>query len=96
MPENTIVSLAKAQLAKDREFFERKADYRQYLETATWKARRAVALKAAKHRCEVCNSPDRLEVHHRTYRRLGEERDADLIVLCHGCHELFHRHRGLA
>jgi hypothetical protein len=31
-----------------------------------------------------------LEVHHRTYERLGDERDEDLEVLCTRCHEQHH------
>jgi 5-methylcytosine-specific restriction endonuclease McrA len=31
-----------------------------------------------------------LEVHHRTYERVGEERPADVIALCKACHEKHH------
>lgn len=31
-----------------------------------------------------------LDVHHRTYERLGQEQEYDLTVLCHRCHSLFH------
>jgi hypothetical protein len=31
-----------------------------------------------------------LEVHHKTYERLGDERDEDLEVLCARCHEQHH------
>ena len=64
--------------------------YSEYLKTEGWKVRRAKALARAEHRCQVCNSDKRLEIHHRTYERLGHERDADLIALCHDCHTLFH------
>ena len=64
--------------------------YSEYLKTEWWQQRRAKALARAEHRCQVCNSDKRLEIHHRTYERLGHERDADLIALCHDCHTLFH------
>ena len=64
--------------------------YSEYLKTEGWKVRRAKALARAEHRCQVCNSDKRLEIHHRTYERLGHERDADLVVLCRSCHQLFH------
>jgi hypothetical protein len=32
-----------------------------------------------------------LEVHHRTYARLGFEQPDDLIALCHDCHQDHHR-----
>lgn len=64
--------------------------YSEYLKTEGWQQRRVKALARAEHRCQVCNSDKRLEIHHRTYERLGHERDADLIALCHDCHTLFH------
>lgn len=64
--------------------------YARYLESDWWLHRRERALELAEHRCQVCNSPGPLEIHHRTYERLGHERDADLVVLCTNCHKLFH------
>jgi hypothetical protein len=64
--------------------------YSEYIKSDGWKIRRLRALALAENRCQVCYSPARLQVHHRTYERLGHERDADLIVLCHDCHRLFH------
>ena len=37
---------------------------------------------------------DNLEVHHRTYERLGEELASDLTVLCNRCHHVHHQHSG--
>lgn len=64
--------------------------YGEYLKTDWWRHRRERALELAESHCQVCNSPGPLEVHHRTYERLGHERDADLIALCADCHGLFH------
>ena len=64
--------------------------YSEYLKTEGWKGRRLKALDRAGNRCQVCNSAERPEVHHRTYERLGHERAADLVVLCRKCHQLFH------
>ena len=64
--------------------------YSEYIKSDGWKIRRLRALALAENRCQVCNSPNRPEVHHRTYERLGHERDMDLTVLCHDCHKLFH------
>jgi hypothetical protein len=38
-----------------------------------------------------CRSKDGLQVHHRTYERLGEEVPEDLTVLCLSCHNQWHR-----
>lgn len=67
-------------------------DYRNYLRSDKWRRKRAKALKRAKNRCQVCSSPRDLQVHHRTYSRIGKERAYDLIVLCEICHRLFHDH----
>ncbi len=70
--------------------------YKEYLRTSHWKRRRAAKLRAADHRCQLCNNGSGiLDVHHRTYERLGEELDEDLTVLCRDCHSTFHKHRRL-
>jgi hypothetical protein len=69
----------------------RQREYREvYLRSGHWQNVRTLALERAEHRCQVCNAAKHLDVHHRTYERLGEERDADLTVLCRKCHDLFH------
>jgi hypothetical protein len=65
--------------------------YAEYLQTEHWQQVRQAALTRAEYRCQVCNSPYHLQVHHRTYERRGEERDTDLTVLCDTCHGRFHR-----
>jgi 5-methylcytosine-specific restriction endonuclease McrA len=73
----------------------RTMDYREYLKTEEWAARRRIVLKRGEWRCQLCNSSRELHIHHRTYERRGNERLADLIVLCRVCHTLFHEHRKL-
>jgi hypothetical protein len=65
--------------------------YETYLQSSQWKARRKYILTAGRHRCQVCSSKDALHVHHRSYKRLGDERIDDLVVLCKTCHDLFHQ-----
>lgn len=65
--------------------------YEEYLKAPQWDGRRKEALKRSGFRCQVCNKGNCvLDVHHRTYERLGRERDEDLIVLCRGCHGISH------
>lgn len=73
----------------------RKERYEAYLKSPEWRRKRLAAPQRAEHRCQVCYSHKRLDVHHRTYVRFGEEHDADLTVLCRRCHELFHHKGGL-
>lgn len=70
-------------------------NYQEYLRSSKWRGKRKEALGRAGYRCQLCNSPTRLQVHHRTYDRLGNERPDDLIVLCQKCHTAFHAHRKL-
>ncbi len=70
--------------------------YREYLQTPHWKRRRQDKVRVAGYRCQLCNRGGvTLNVHHRTYERLGEEHDGDLTVLCQDCHSTFHEHRRL-
>jgi 5-methylcytosine-specific restriction endonuclease McrA len=66
-------------------------DYESYINSAQWRdsAARLGELEAANFRCRICNGsePDvQLQVHHRTYERLGHERVGDLTTLCMNCH----------
>lgn len=65
-------------------------EYLKYINSQTWARKRARALERAGYKCQVCNDDRHLEVHHRTYERLGKERVMDLTVLCRECHHYFH------
>lgn len=69
----------------------REMPYAEYLKTDHWQELRRQKLKQAKYRCQLCNSPNNLEVHHRTYKNRGQEYLSDLTVLCDPCHERFHK-----
>lgn len=65
--------------------------YREYLQTPEWQATRKDALRRAGYRCQVCGATGfKLNVHHNTYERRGEEYARDLIVLCYPCHNAHH------
>jgi hypothetical protein len=64
-------------------------NYHEYLRSPQWKEKRKAALARANYRCLMCNSPDNLDVHHRTYKNIGNEREEDLAVLCRTCHDIF-------
>ena len=65
-------------------------DYKAYIKSKRWKKKAAAARKRAGFRCQLCNAEGRLQVHHRTYERLGYELPGDLIALCVDCHKKFH------
>lgn len=64
--------------------------YLEYLKTEHWKQVRNMALAQAGNRCQLCNNDRSLQVHHRTYERVGHEDLKDLTVLCGKCHRAFH------
>lgn len=66
-------------------------DYAAYLASPQWWEKRQLAVKRAHGRCAICNANGKLNVHHRTYERVGNELPEDLIVLCEDCHALFHK-----
>lgn len=68
-------------------------NYRDYLQSAHWLALADETRRLAGHRCQVCNSGGELHVHHRTYERIGQEFQSDLVALCADCHALFHGKR---
>lgn len=68
--------------------------YLAYLRSADWRTHRNRALGLANYRCQRCGSTRELEVHHRTYERLGREWDQDLEVVCTACHNEHHIREG--
>lgn len=69
-------------------FEERHAIYRRYLKSNTWLRVRIRIFKLRGYQCEKCGISEgvQLEVHHRSYERLGFELDSDLQILCRICH----------
>lgn len=65
-------------------------EYRAYLDSPQWRSKRARILASRGHRCEVCQHGHKLSLHHRTYARLYDELDADLLVVCESCHAALH------
>ena len=70
-----------------------KTVYLDYIASDVWKELADESRENANNRCKLCNSPENLRVHHRTYERLGKELQDDLITLCSDCHEKFHDKR---
>jgi len=67
-----------------------KDQYAEYLRTPRWRAI-SKAIREAFEVCQRCSFPYELNVHHRTYERLGAEKiPDDLILLCRACHSREH------
>ena len=65
-------------------------EYRDYLLSFEWRAKKDELIKLYKHRCCNCGSDEKLEVHHMTYINIFYEKNEDLRVLCSSCHKLWH------
>ncbi len=71
---------------------ENNISYREYLQSEHWQELKARfrQSKLCKHRCYVCGGAEHINIHHKSYKRIGRERLNDLIELCQDCHYLTH------
>ncbi len=67
-----------------------KAGYKRYIRSPAWaEVRRRYRVSKLPQRCRVCDSA-RVDLHHRTYSHLGQERLRDLVPLCREDHRSLH------
>lgn len=65
-------------------------DYKSYLASPAWRARRLDVIRRCRGVCERCNRWPVVNVHHLTYERVGSELPGDLLGVCIKCHQDFH------
>lgn len=75
------------QKARETEWFKR---YSAYLETGVWKKKRALVLARSGGICEGCREVSATEVHHLTYKHMGDEFLFELVAVCTACHARLH------
>ena len=61
--------------------------YDAYLSSEKWKSKRDKVLKRDNYLCQACLENKATEVHHKTYRYVGDEPLFDLVSVCNPCHE---------
>lgn len=72
--------------------------YRKYMRSKEWEEKRQQRLEIDGHKCAMCDSPeskckDGLQIHHISYRHLGDEDVwTETVCLCGRCHRLIHRY----
>lgn len=65
--------------------------YKEYLSTNHWlKVKTKMRKSKYEYRCYCCGKNKTLQLHHKTYKRVGKERLTDLIWLCADCHQKVH------
>jgi 5-methylcytosine-specific restriction endonuclease McrA len=60
--------------------------YNARIKSAQWKNMKRDLIRMRGQKCEKCGSCTMLELHHKTYERLGKELTSDLELLCFSCH----------
>jgi len=64
-------------------------EYEEYLKSEHWIAYRETVLVFWDFKCCLCFKKAN-DVHHRTYIRVGYERESDCVALCKRCHKRVH------
>ena len=67
----------------------KKNNYHSYLKSYKWKYKRKGKLRFQR-RCEFCGTTKNLQIHHKNYNNIFQERNSDLKVLCKRCHKEVH------
>ena len=60
--------------------------YQTYLDDEHWAKTRKKIMARDGYRCQICGSNRDLQVHHLTYKDIGQETDEQLVCLCRQCH----------
>ena len=78
----------------------KKVNYYIYIKSEAWRKKRLKRLKTDDFKCQFrvgrfkCGAKTSLEVHHLSYKNLGNERFKELITLCHKHHDIIHAQQG--
>jgi len=65
-------------------------NYKDYVKSEYWTARKRQYYEKHPHKCEVCGHPD-VDLHHLKYGEYGHEADKNLAALCRVHHEELHQ-----
>ena len=65
-------------------------NYKTYLLSPEWKAKRQMVFARDLFLCQICHFAGASQVHHLSYRRVGDEPLTDLISVCGPCHSTIH------
>lgn len=67
-----------------------RAEYADYLNSAEWRERRDAVMDRCDGICEGCRKQSASDVHHLTYKHIGNEFLFELVGLCRDCHTRWH------
>jgi hypothetical protein len=67
-------------------------DYNKYISSKEWAARKASYYETHHKECRSCGTDEEeIHLHHRSYARIYQEEDGDLIPMCVDCHAMLHK-----
>lgn len=70
--------------------------YKQYLKSQIWRNRKEEFFSNPDNNyCQACWTFKRLQIHHKTYERVGNEDNNDLVTLCSRCHRDCHKYMSM-
>jgi 5-methylcytosine-specific restriction endonuclease McrA len=75
------------QAQKDGEWWDQ---YNEHLASEKWQALRQLVFKRDQGICQGCYAAAATQVHHLTYKNVGDEFLWELIAICDECHERYH------
>jgi 5-methylcytosine-specific restriction endonuclease McrA len=64
--------------------------YHEHLRSEAWRDKRQRVLLRAGGICEGCGAQQAHDIHHLTYRHMGDEFLFELVAVCRECHERYH------
>lgn len=65
--------------------------YDEYLKSPAWASKRTAVLRRDQHICQGCRERRATQVHHISYRNVGNELLFQLTSLCQQCHDRIHQ-----
>jgi len=68
------------------------SSYSEYLKSARWKRFKLRYFKSRRKVCS-CGSTSSIQLHHKTYVRLGREKFSDVKRMCYKCHKKYHKNK---
>lgn len=66
-------------------------EYKNYLRGKHWKTFRKRMKREKKYECYICGTKHKLQLHHRSYSKLGEESKNQMLWVCQFHHSLIHK-----
>ena len=82
--------LQKVQDTREKRKSTKKIVYENYIKSKAWFSfRRDYILKYGRN-CQLCEIKTGKHLHHMTYKRLGKEKETDVLFLCEDCHFRIH------